>query len=274
MFLRGKTTRRQAMKAGIASVATAAVLTSENTHAAIRPKAKGETKVVYLGGDQLHNGIGQRQELQSVFRGTDWRLLFTSDARYVTPELLSDADLLMITRWGGAIEGWCPEPIQEGRMPSDGYMSDELEEAIMDNVVNRGMGFMAFHCTCWTPERKKFNTMMGIEGIMHGPVQTVHIHNLNQNHPITQGIADFDLPLDENFGVKLINKRAIKLYESTGTEDNRHDIAGWCLENGKGRIVGIVAGHTYTAWRDKNFRMMYWRGAHWALKREIPPYEG
>jgi trehalose utilization protein len=159
-------------------------------------------------------------------------------------------------------------------MESDGYMSDELEDSIVDNVLNRGMGFMAFHCTCWTPERQKFNSMMGIEGIMHGPVQTVRIHNINQNHPITQGIEEFDLPLDENFGVKLLNKKAVKLYETTGQTDNRHDIGGWCLENGNGRIVGIVAGHTYTAWRHENFKKMYWRGAHWALKRDIPPYEG
>ncbi|MFC1538244.1 ThuA domain-containing protein [Candidatus Latescibacterota bacterium] len=270
----GGTTRRQAMKAGIASLASATIITPENTQAAIKPKAPGETKVVYLGGDQLHNGMGQRQELQSVFSGTGWRLLFTTDARHLTPELLIDTDLLMITRWGGGIEGWCSEPIQEGRMDSDDYMSAELEEAIVDNVMNRGMGFMSFHCTCWTPDNKKFNTMMGIEGIMHGPVQTVHIHNINQNHPITQGIEEFDLPLDENFGVKLINKRAVKLYETTGREDNRRDIGGWCLENGNGRIVGIVAGHTYTAWRNENFRKMYWRGAHWALKRDIPPYDG
>jgi type 1 glutamine amidotransferase len=268
------TTRRNALKAGIASLATATLLTPETPHAALRPKAPGETKVVYLGGDQLHNGMGQRQELQGVFSGTDWRLLFATDARQITPELLSDADLLMITRWGGAIEGWSPEPVQEGRMPSDGYMSDELEDAIVDNVINRGMGFMSFHCTCWTPERPKFNSMMGIEGIMHGPVQTVNIHTINQNHPITKGIEEFDLPLDENFGVKLINKNAVKLYETTGRQDNRHDIGGWCLENGSGRVVGIVAGHTYTAWRNKSFRMMYWRGAHWAMNRDIPPYEG
>ena len=76
--------------------------------------------LVNLGGDQLHNGMGQRQELQSVFSGTDWRLLFAPDARQITPELLSDADLLMITRWGGPIEGWCPDPVQEGRMSTDG----------------------------------------------------------------------------------------------------------------------------------------------------------
>jgi len=265
--------RRSAMKAGLISATTAAITLPES-HAAIRPKAKGETKVVYLGGDQLHNGMGQRQELQSVFSSTGWRLLFTQDARYVTPELLSDTDLLIITRWGGAIEGWCPEPIQEGRMPSDGYMSDELEEAIIDNVINRGMGFMSLHCTCWTPERKKFNDMMGIEGIMHGPVQTVFLHNLNQNHPITKGMEEFHVDLDENFGVKLTHPDVVKLFNSFGTTDKRHDIAGWCRENGNGRIVGLVAGHTYTAWRNTNYRKLYWRGAHWALKRNIPPFEG
>ena len=268
-----KTTRRTMIKSGIASFASVSIIAPKKSHAAVRPKAKGETKIVYLGGDQLHNGMGQRQSIRGVFSKTGWRLMFTTDARYVTPELISDADLLMITRWGGAIEGWCPDPIQEGAMPNDGYMSDELEDAIVDNVINRGMGFMAFHCTCWTPERQKFNDMMGIKGIMHGPVQAVHMHNFNRNHPISQGIEDFDLPLDENLGVELTNKNAIKLYETTGHNDKRHDIAGWCLENGNGRVVGLVAGHTYTAWRNKTYQQLYWRGAHWALKRDIPPYE-
>ncbi len=267
-----KTTRRSVIKGGIASLASAAIITPKKTDAAVRPKAKGETKVVYLGGDQLHNGMGQRQEIRSVFSETGWRLLFATDARYVTPELLKDTDLLMITRWGGAIEGWCPDAIQEETMPNDGYMSEELENAIVDNVTNRGMGFMAFHCTCWSPDFHKFNEMMGIKGIMHGPVQTVHMHDFNQDHPITQGIEDFDLSLDENFGVELIDPDAVKLYETTGTTDNRHDIAGWSLENGRGRIVGLVAGHTYTAWRNPAYRKLYWRGAHWAMNRDIPPF--
>lgn len=273
MDAKRKTTRRGAMKAGIGSLAAAAIPVSK-AHAAVRPKAPGETKAVYLGGDQLHNGMGQRQELRSVFSRTGWRFMATSDARYVTPELISDADLLIITRWGGAIEGWCPEPIQEGAMPGDGYMSDELEDAIVNNVKNRGMGFMALHCTIWTPEKSKFIELLGIEPIMHGPVQTVRLHDFNQKHPITQGIADYDLPLDENFGVRITDPKAVVLYESTGTQDKRHDIAGWCIEQGKGRIVGLAAGHTYTAWRDKTYRQLYWRGAHWAMRRDIPPYEG
>ncbi|MFC1692276.1 ThuA domain-containing protein [Candidatus Latescibacterota bacterium] len=269
-----KFTRRGAVKTGLASVVTAAVITPKKSDAAVRPKSRGETKVVYLGGDQLHNGMGQRQGIRSVLSPAGWRVLFTSDARYVTPEFISDADLLIITRWGGAIEGWSPEPIQEEAASPDGYMSDELEDAIVDNVINRGMGFMALHCTCWTPDRQKFNDMMGIEGIMHGPVQTVFLYNFNQNHPVTKGIKEFHINLDENFGVKLTNPGAVKLFNSFGMNDKRQDIAGWCLENGKGRVVGLVAGHTPDAWRNQSYRELYWRGAHWAMKRDIPPFPG
>ncbi len=264
--------RRNVITSGAAAIATS-TLSVTNANTAIRPKAAGETKVVYLGGDQLHNGMGQRQEIRSVFANTGWRLLFTQDARFVTPELLSDTDLLIITRWGGPIEGWCPEGIQEGTMENDGYMSAELEDAIVNNVKNRGMGFMALHCTCWSPDFHKFNEMMGIKGIMHGPVQDVLMRDFNQNHPISQGIEDFTMPLDENFGVELVSPNAVALYETTGQKDNREDIAGWAHEYGNGRAVGLVAGHTYTSWRHGTYRKLYWRGAHWAMKRDIPPFE-
>ena len=57
MFKLKKTTRRDAIKVGLASIASAAVSTPKS-EAAIRPKARGETKVVNFGGDGLHNGLG------------------------------------------------------------------------------------------------------------------------------------------------------------------------------------------------------------------------
>lgn len=263
--------RRSMLKAGIAGAA-AGIVSLRTAKASDLMKKPGETKVVYLGGDQLHNGLGQRQAIRQVLSPAGWRLMFATDARYVTPALIKDADLLIITRWDGPIEGWSPEPIVEGVPENDGYMSAELEEAIIHNVRERGMGFMALHCTIWTPEKPKFLDLMGIKPMMHGPVQTVRLHNFNPRHPISAGIEDYDLPLDENFGVELINPNAIPLYESTGVDDKRHDIAGWCIGQGKGRVVGLAAGHTYTSWREKRYQMLYWRGAHWAMNREIPPF--
>jgi type 1 glutamine amidotransferase len=274
------TTRRKLLGAGLAIAASSAagrvfaapVKTPQKFD--IRPKAKGETKVVYLGGDILHCGYTQEISLRCTFRPTGWRVLSATDARYITPEFIRDADLLIITRWGGPIIGGGVGPIVERSLDDqDGYMSDELEAAIVDNVTNRGMGFMALHCTIWTPDKKKFTEMLGIKGKMHGPIQTVHLHNFNPDHPITRGIKDFDLGLDENFGVKLTNPQAVSLYETTGEQDKRHDIAGWCLEQGKGRVVGLAVGHTHEPWLNPICRELHWRAAHWAMKKDIPEFK-
>ena len=266
--------RRKAFRLGISMLAGSTLLSVQAFAGMPNDpkyrKRKGEIKVVYLGGDQLHNGMQQEQTFRALCNRAGWRLIYTQDARFVTPELLSDADLFCLTRWQGGIWGWRPGPLTDEAPQSDGFMSDELEAAIIDNVIKRGMGFMSLHCTIATWDKPKFHAFLGIKGMMHGPVQTVHMHNFNQDHPITKGIEDFDVAYDENFGVELINPNAVALYESTGIDDKRHDIAGWCLEQGKGRIVGLAAGHSSTAWRNQNYRQLYWRGAYWAMKKDVP----
>jgi len=274
-------TRRKALGAVLAATASPvlpadsiAATTQPKYQSNARPKAKGETKVVYLGGDILHCGYTQDISLRCTFRPTGWRFFSATDARYITPKFISDADILIITRWGGPIIGWSPGPIVERSLDDmDGYMSDELENAIVDNVMNRGMGFMSLHCTIWTPDKKKFTEMMGIKGRMHGPIQKVRLHNFNQVHPITKGFKDFDLSLDENFGVELTDQNAMALYETTGDSDKRHDIAGWCVEQGKGRVVGLAIGHTHEPWLNADCRELHWRAAHWAMKKEIPEFK-
>ena len=271
------TTRRAMLKTGLAAAASTALVIPESEAALpkdIKPKAPGETRVVFLGGDNLHNFLAQEPALRNICTRAGWKFLSAHDARYITPELLRDTDLLMIQRWNGPQPGWVPGPIAEEAGTPDGYMSDELEEAIVDNVRNRGMGFMSLHCTVWAMARKKFTELLGVKATIHGPLQSVHVHNFNQNHPITQGMKDFDLALDENFGAELIDKNAMPLYETTGFLDKRHDIGGWCVEQGKGRVVGLLAGHTYFAYQDPNYLPLYSRGAHWAMKKEIPQTRG
>ncbi len=266
--------RRTALKSGLVSLASAAIITPEGHSAMpgdISPKARGETKVVFLGGDELHNFATQEPALRKICERAGWKFYSVHDARYVTPQLISDADLMIVQRWMGGVLGWVPGPVHEEMPTRDGFISDELEEAIIDNVKNRGMGFMANHCTIASTSRPKFVELIGVLGIIHGCEQPVHLHNFNQDHPITKGINDFDIIWDENFGAQIINDNVIPLYEHTGGYDKRHDIAGWCLEQGNGRIVGLTAGHTFHAYRDPNYLELYRRGAYWAMKKEIPP---
>jgi hypothetical protein len=159
-------TRRAALKAGLA--AAAAVTVPVSTAQAFMPeelsrKLPGETRVVFLGGDVLHNFLAQEPALRSICEGAGWKFYATHDARFVTPALLKTADLLIIQRWVGSLPGWLPGPIFGSRPPEDGYMSDELEDAIVENVRNRGMGYMSVHCGIWAHERKKYLDLLGVK---------------------------------------------------------------------------------------------------------------
>ena len=82
----------------------------------------------------------------------------------MAPELIEDADLLLICRWGGSIPVFCPEPLCENRPRRwDGYMPESLEKCILDNVINRGMALGILHCGVWIPARKEFTKLMGIK---------------------------------------------------------------------------------------------------------------
>ncbi len=290
---RFKPSRRSILKSGMASAA-ALTIHVPILSAAPRPKKPGETKVVYLGGDQLHNGYGQEDYLRRTFRDVDWRFFYITDARYVTPEFISDADLLMMLRWLGPIPVWSPEPIVEHRNERDGFMSDELAEAIIDNVANRGMGFVGLHATVTCAGKPGMDKLMGVTSIMHGPFQKVRLHSLNPNHPITNNIRqwkqidgkgwwdreltdtqviDFEM-YDENFGAAIVDPRATVLLKSTGLTDNRTDNAGWCVEQGNGRVVGLLAGHSSDQFIDPSNRQLQFRAAHWAMHRDIPEYTG
>ena len=268
-----RTNRRTALKAGLVSLATAAVLTPEGHSALpgdIPPKAPGETKAVFLGGDVLHNFMAQEPPLRSMCERMGMKFYSIHDCRYLTPAFISDADILMIERWDGPQPGWIPGPVYTEAPERDDFLSEELADAIIDNVRNRGMGFLSIHCMISCAfNRKKLQDFLGVNGIIHGPVQPVLVHNFNVNHPITRGMEPFTLGLDENFGAEVVRDDVTPLFVITGSWDKRQDYGGWCLDQGRGRVVGLTAGHTYFAYRDPNYLKLFRRSIQYALKREV-----
>jgi len=265
--------RRTILKTGLAAAAVAAV-PGGPAHAfmpsELLRKQPGETRVLFLGGDNLHNFLAQEPSLRRTIERAGWNFYSMHDARFLTQDLLKTADLLMIERWDSPLPGWLPGPIYGSEAPQDGYMSEELESAIVENVRVRGMGYISIHCAMWANTKKKYLDLLGIKPIIHGPIQPLRIHNLNQDHPITRGMKDFDLALDENFGAELVNPRVVPLYESTGFLDKRHDYGGWCIEQDAGRVVGLLAGHTYFAYQNAYYLQIFRNAAYWAMKRDIP----
>ena len=269
--LRGK----KVFSAALASAAASTTLVSE-THAALRPKAPGETKIVAVfAHDNNHNGVSQELNVRSIFSAKkDWRIIFVRGNRYFTPELISNADLF-IAHHGRSYDpidlqkDGLSDTVERGAM----LWTDENVTAIIDNIKNRGMGFMALHNTLYSMN-EKIQDLLDVAPIYHNEIQPVWVHYLNQNHPITNGIGKFFINLDEQFGAVIKSQYTTILFESTAMHDKRRVAGGWCLESGKGRVVGLLPGHDLWPYRVRQYRDIFWRSAHWAMKRDIPSYPG
>ncbi len=271
-----KTTRRTALKAGLTTLAATALGTNP-LHAA---KTLGETRVIFLVGDYFHNGIAQEHHWRRVLGSTGWRLLFAQDSQFVTPEVLADADLFVMTRYATATQdvnvspGWSPDGIIESWPSPTDFMTNAQENAIVSNV-RRGMGLLSIHCSIWNFDRRKYLDLLGVEKpIMHTKVQPAHIQELNQDHPITRGIEPFDIGDDEIFNAEMKEGMYTHLFNTTGEEQKINAIGGWCREESAGRIVSLLPGHTQLPYMTGPYKKIMWRSAHWALRRPLEPIGG
>ncbi|MFC1538241.1 ThuA domain-containing protein [Candidatus Latescibacterota bacterium] len=268
--------RRSVLKTAAASL-TGMALSVNPLLAA--PKVPGEVRVIFLGGDYYHNPVTQEQTWRRVLGSTGWNLLFAQESKFVTPEVLADADLFVLTRYATDTQstdltlGWSPDKFVQDRPLPEPFMTAEQESMIIDNV-KRGMGLIAVHCTIWNPDNKRFLGLLGAsKSIMHTKVQPAHIHNLNQNHPITKDIEPFDIGDDEIFNAEMIPGRYVLLFNTSGEEQKIDAFGGWCREEGNGRVVALLPGHETGPWGRKPYKQIMWRSAHWAMKREIPTKE-
>ena len=62
------------------------------------------------------------------------------------------------------------------------------------------------------------------------------------------------------------------LFKTKALHDKRETVAGWAIKRGKGRIIGLLPGHYQWNYRVPEYQDIFWRAAHWAMQRDIPPY--
>ena len=228
-----------------------------------------------MGGDYGHNRIPLEMHIRTVFASEkSWRILFVRASNFFTPELISDADLLITSRHSrpddiGWRESGIVDTIEKGAL----LWTDINAAAIVDNVRNRGMGYLAIHNTIACRNRDIVD-LLDVEPIPHNEIQPLWVHDLNPDHPISRGISNFFISFDEQFAVVIKSESSTTLFKTTAIHDKRQAIGGWCLESGKGRIVGLLPGHTKEAYRTKGYQEIIWRSAHWALNRAIPSFPG
>ena len=274
MFLQKKTTRRNAIKAGLASFAAGSSVAGTSFASW---KAPGETRVIFLWGDCYHNTITPEWTFRQVLAPTGWRLLFAQSSQFITPEVLSKVDLFVLQRFESDTHvanltlEWVPERFVEERPSTIPFMSDEFENMVVENV-ERGMGLISLHCSLWNPSKEKYIKLIGVEKpYMHHPFQPAYLHKLNPNHPITAGIEPSNLGVDEIFYADLIPGQSEVLFNLKGEKYETDMAGGWCREEGNGRVVMLLPGHLQTQYTNKSYKKILWGAAHWAMKKDVPP---
>jgi hypothetical protein len=231
--------------------------------------------VLVAATDRHHNGIAHELFIRDIFKAKqNWRILAVRGSRYFTPALLRDADLLIVSH------GPEPDPLDlytdpAGRSeqvhPGAAFWTPPNVNAILDAVRNRGMGFLALHETALCGNEAMYDLLDIRPAATYSP-QPLWVRNFAHEHPVTMGAGKFFIPLDEQGAVILRSPSTTTFFETTAIHDKRQAIGGWCREEGKGRVVGLLPGHSAEAYETPEYRNILWRAAHWAMRREIPDY--
>jgi len=267
--------RRRIVRAGIPLMAASAAAVPD-AHAALRPKSPGETRIVAVfGTTDRNNGIGQEIYVRKIFESKkDWRLIFARSNKFFTPELISDADLLITCRDGGADpldffteDAGVSDTVVEGAA----LWTDRNVNAIIDNVRNRGMGLLALHNSICAGNRQ-FVDFLDVKEIKANEFEPLWVTRINKNHPITRGVGKFLIAHDEQYVIIIKSPTTATLFETTAIHEKRQSVSGWALERGKGRIVGLLPGSTIHAYQAPEYQNIIWRAAHWAMNRDIQKY--
>jgi len=215
-------------------------------------------KALILAGDHYHvpedafTGVGE------VILGEGLFVDYTDDQTALDAEMLADKDMLVILRDGIEFpDGTDKEPVR--------WMQPEQEQAIEQFVLNGG-GFLALHNAGWNyPHEGGYRRTLAAYYIGHPPMAKFHVEVVNPEHPITQGVASYDIT-DEQHLLYFDYDRVEVLTVSKG-QDGRQSVAGFAHDYGKGRVAYLGQGHTLDIIRHPMVQKLMRQATRWVLHR-------
>ena len=225
--------------------------TSDVYDSADRPRA------LALIGDRYHSPVYIRDSLIPEFARENVPITFIENHEALTAEALKNYNLLVF--------------LKDGMVWPNGYkadhvkwMTDAQQKAIWDFVHNGG-GFLALHNShgIYPPDGLYYKLFGGDYG-GHPPPATFTIRIENKDHPITQGVEDFQT-FDEQHMSKYYLDREHLLMRNISV-GNKSAPAGWWRELGRGRFVYLAPGHTPEALAHRMMQRLVRNSIRWLTR--------
>lgn len=153
-------------------------------------------------------------------------------------------------------------------------------------AVRAGTGVSVIHAANNAfPGWEEFEAMVGLcwrDGTGHGAYHPFDVHVVDNNHPITRGMADLRMHPDELYHRLVPMKGAdyrviLSAFSDPKTGGTgRYEPMGTVARFGEGRIFHTPLGHTWTGvlptratWYDPQLRRLVARGTEWAATGSV-----
>jgi type 1 glutamine amidotransferase len=211
-----------------------------------------------LIGDGPHEPQHLEQGLRPVFEATGIIPHFTVDVRALSAENLSKVGLLVMLR--------------DGLMrPSDDpkthyvWMTKDQQRAILE-FVEQGGGFLNLHNSLGLyPEEGPYLKLAAGKYVGHGPLERFRVEPVDDDHPITRGIAAYSVA-DEQHTPVVDLPRVRQLFRSE-SDSGVEGVAGWVLEPGAGRLCHLANGHTRDALEHPVYQQVLRNALLWCARQ-------
>ena len=147
------------------------------------------------------------------------------------------------------------------------YPTETQAKAILA-LTERGQGLVILHHAILAfPEWDAYSDICGIDDradFGYFPKQTLQMQVTDPTHPITEGLADWEMG-DETYTMKSADEDSTILL--TVDHPNSMDVIGWAREYGNSRIFCLQSGHDNVTYSNPNFREVLRRGIEWCAKQ-------
>jgi len=150
-----------------------------------------------------------------------------------------------------------------------GKITPEQKKGLLD-FVSSGKGYVGFHSAADSFRGdEEYSKFVGGHFLTHPAYRKFPVKIVDKNHPITRGLADFEIT-DEQY---ILQKDDPNIHVLATAPHKSEDVPIiWTKSSGKGRVFYMGFGHDARACEQDIFKTFLIRATLWAAGKPVPKY--